>query len=87
MIHQYIHPEMHEPFGINLNGVPHQIGSPIPENIEYLNVFCGSFAPQVRPEQKLYIFTWLNNVIDNFTGEYATYNGILVPREDLVKLG
>jgi len=73
------------PLLIMLNGEEYLIGQQLPEKIEYLNVSCGVFAPQAHPSQVPLIKQWLNKVMDKFTGEYATYNGILVPRADLVK--
>lgn len=76
---------MHAPLSIKLNGTEFQIGQPLPANIEYLNISCGVFAPTVQQHQIPLVKKWLNEVVDAFTGTHATYNGILVPKNDIVK--
>lgn len=76
---------MHAPLSIKLNGTEFQIGQPIPDSIEYLNISCGVFAPQVQEHQIPLVKEWLNEVIDNFIGTHATYNGMLVHKDSIVK--
>jgi hypothetical protein len=72
------------PFQINLNGNPTLIGDPVPDTIEYFNV-VGTQPTHVQPGQTPVVKAWLNEVMDNFTGTHATWNGMLIPADQLVK--
>ena len=73
-----------QPLIFNLNGEHHQFGSEIPEEIEYLNIHL-SQNMQVAPQEVPLIKQWLDKVIDNFTGEYATFNDVSIHKSDIKK--
>lgn len=71
-------------FEIRVNERQIQLGEPLPDVIHYLNITCigGISVPTTQvPDIK----QWLNLLISRIssTTEFVTYNGVLIPIEDV----
>jgi len=75
---------------IKINGQRVNIGEPINDKIEYLNITYKvhpMFIQPLNPQEIPLIKQWLNQLMDNLdlADGYLTYNNTMIKQEDLVK--
>ena len=68
-----------------LNGIPVQLGSPLPSSIYSLQVVVPPLPVAFPLEQVPQLKAWLNDLVDRLTCDYFTYNGVLIPTDDITK--
>jgi len=73
---------------VHINGNIVPIGSPIPDKIEYFQVYSQShpvFKQPIPSHQVPLVKNWLNQVMDNLAlvDGYCIYNGTYIKQEDL----
>lgn len=69
---------------IFLNGVPTQLGAPLPSVIRSLEIRIPmpiAFPEHQVPELK----AWLNDLVDRLDCDYFSYNNILIPTNEITK--
>lgn len=70
---------------IYLNGLPTQLGSPLPITIHSLQIQM-PFTPVAFPlEQVPALKIWLNSLVDRLNCDYFSYNGVLIPTNEITK--
>lgn len=71
---------------IKINGAETQLGSQIPNEVYSLSIDFRSIFPQpIERTQAVLIKQWLNNLVDNITSDYVSFNGTLIPTNELNK--
>ena len=72
---------------IKINHRPINIGDPIPDKIDYLDIVTiRTFQRQiVPPHQVPLVKKWLNDVVDALDTDYILFNDILIPPSSLNK--
>ncbi len=69
---------------IYLNGIPVPLGSSLPSIITSLQIHVPpiiSFPSEQVPQLK----QWLNSIVDRLDCDYFSYNGVLIPTDEITK--
>ncbi len=70
---------------IHLNGIPVQLGAPLPFAITCLQIQMPFMPISFPSEQVPALKTWLNSIVDCLDCDYFTYNGVLIPTDEITK--
>lgn len=70
---------------IYLNGIPVQLGSPLPVSIHSLQIQMPIMSIAFPSEQVPALKEWLNSIVDRLDCDYFSYNGVLIPTNEITK--
>lgn len=70
---------------IHLNSIPVQLGAPLPSVIHSLEIQVPFMPISFPSEQVPQLKAWLNQLVDRLDCEYFTYNGVLIPTNEITK--
>lgn len=72
---------------IIINGVPAQLGQPIPEEVTSLQITIQrdmfGQGPIIPFEQSHHVRAWIKELIKKTTTKYITFNGVLISTEEM----
>ena len=71
---------------IKVNGRSIQLGSQIPQNVNYINIICDPFPKPIPRHQGVLVSKWLWDLVQRLDNEYLTYNNILIKKEDVNRI-
>ena len=70
-------------YQILINGIPTQLGEQLPSSIYNFEVYLQPVHVAVQPGHEPLIKQWLNQIIDNLTTDFVSFNNILIPSSEL----
>lgn len=70
---------------IYLNGIPVQLGSPLPTTITSLQIQMPPMLISFPSEQVPALKEWLNSIVDHLDCDYFSYNGVLISTNEITK--